>query len=106
MTNVLITGASRRIGFGFVKKYLRKNVHVVVTTRDIKGSKEILTFKERFPKRLELLELDLLKENGGDTLASLTGDRPIDILINNALWVVLINTLRQYHLNLGWKYSE
>ena len=39
MTNVLITGANRGLGLGFVKNYLGKNVNVVSTTRDIKSSK-------------------------------------------------------------------
>ncbi len=84
MTNVLITGANRGLGFGFVEKYLGKNVHVVCTTRDIPSSKDLLAIKERFPNNLEIFELDLLKETAGGTLANLIGDRPIDILINNA----------------------
>ena len=84
MTNVLITGANRGLGLGFVENYLGKNVNVVSTTRDIKGSKELLALKERFPDNLEIFELDLLKESAGDTIANLIGDRPIDILINNA----------------------
>ena len=84
MTNVLVTGANRGIGLGFVKNYLGKNVNVVCTTRDLKSSKELLAIRERFPNNLEIFELDLLKESAGYTLANFLGDRPIDILINNA----------------------
>ena len=84
MTNVLITGANRGLGLGFVKNYLGKDVNVVSTTRDIKGSKELLALKEIFRDKLEIFELDLIKESAGDTIANLIGDRPIDILINNA----------------------
>ena len=49
MTNVLVTGANRGLGLGFVKHYLGKNVKVVGTTRDLKSSKELLAIKERFP---------------------------------------------------------
>ena len=84
MTNVLITGANRGLGLGFVKNYLAKNVNVVSTTRDLKSSKELLALKERFPNNLEIFELDLLKEGAGYALANFLGDRPIDILINNA----------------------
>ena len=59
MTNVLITGANRGLGLGFVKNYLGKNVNVVSTTRDIKGSKELLALKESFRDKLEIFELDL-----------------------------------------------
>ena len=84
MTNVLVTGANRGLGLGFVKHYLGKNVKVVGTTRDLKSSKELLAIKERFPNNLEIFELDLLKESAGYTLANFLGDKPIDILINNA----------------------
>ncbi len=63
MTNVLVTGANRGLGLGFVKNYLGKNVNVVGTTRDLKSSKELLALKERFPDNLEIFELDLLKKN-------------------------------------------
>ena len=84
MTNVVITGANRGLGLGFVKNYLGKNVDVVSTTRDLKSSKELLALKEKFPNNLEILELDLLKESAGDTLANFLEEKPIDILINNA----------------------
>ena len=84
MINVLITGANRGLGLGFVKKYLEKNVHVLCTTRDISGSKELLECKERYPNNIEIFELDLLKENGVETLANQLNGMPIDILINNA----------------------
>ena len=84
MTNVVITGANRGLGLGFVKNYLGKNVDVVSTTRDLKSSKELLALKEKFPNNLEIFELDLLKESAGETLANFLGERPIDILINNA----------------------
>ena len=84
MKNILITGANRGLGLGFAKKCLKKNVHVLATVRDIKGSKELLALKERFPDNLEIFELDLLKKKAGYILANFLGDRPIDILINNA----------------------
>ena len=84
MTNVLVTGANRGLGLGFIKNYLGKNVNVVSTTRDIKNSRELLALKERFPENLEIFELDLLKESAGYTLANFLEDKPIDILINNA----------------------
>ena len=70
MTNVLVTGANRGLGLGFVKNYLRKNVDVVSTTRDLKSSKELLALKERYPNNLEIFELDLLKESVGYTLSN------------------------------------
>ena len=84
MTNVLITGANRGLGLGFVKSFLEKNVNVICTTRNISGSKELLEYKKKHPDNLEILELDLVKENSENTLSDLLSDKPIDILINNA----------------------
>ena len=49
MKNILITGANRGLGLGFAKKCLKKDVHVLATVRDIKGSKELLALKKNFP---------------------------------------------------------
>ena len=84
MTHILITGANRGIGLGFVRKYIEKNIHLTCTIRDISGSKELLAFKEKYPNNMEIFELDLLKENAVVTLANFIKDRPIDILISNA----------------------
>ena len=84
MTNVLITGANRGLGFGFVKSFLAKNANVICTTRNISGSPELLECKKKYPNNIEVLELDLLKENSGNRLSDLFSDKPIDILINNA----------------------
>ena len=84
MTNILITGANRGLGLGFVKRYLEKKVNVICTTRRIPESKELLACKAQYPKNLEILELDLLKEDAASSLAKLLKDKPIDILINNA----------------------
>ena len=84
MTHILITGANRGIGLGFVRKYIEKNLHLMCTTRDISGSKELLALKEKYPNNMEIFELDLLKENAAVTLANFLKDRPIDLLISNA----------------------
>ena len=84
MTNVFITGANRGLGLGFVKSFLAKNANVICTTRNISGSQELLECKKKYPNNIEVLELDLLKENSENTLSDLLSDKPIDILINNA----------------------
>ena len=84
MTHILITGANRGIGLGFVRTYIEKNLHLMCTTRDISKSEELLAFKEKYPNNMEIVELDLLKENAAVTLANFIKDRPIDILISNA----------------------
>ena len=84
MTNVLITGANRGLGLGFVKSFLAKNINVICTTRNIAGSKDLLECKKKYPNNLEILELDLLEENSENTLSDLLSDKPVDIFINNA----------------------
>ena len=84
MISVLITGANRGLGFGFVKSFLAKNINVICTTRNISGSKELLECKKNYPDNLEILELDLLEENSENILSDLLSDKPIDIFINNA----------------------
>ena len=84
MTNVLITGANRGLGLGFVKSFLAKNINVICTTRNIAGSKELLECKKKYPNNLEILELDLLEENSENTFSDLLSDKPVDIFINNA----------------------
>ena len=84
MTSVLITGANRGLGFGFVKSFLAKNMNVICTTRNISGSKELLECKKNYPDNLEILELDLLEKKSENILSDLLSDKPIDIFINNA----------------------
>ena len=84
MTNVLITGANRGLGLGFVKSFLAKNINVICTTRNISGSKDLLECKKKYPNNLEILELDLLEENSENTLSDLLSDKPVDIFTNNA----------------------
>ena len=76
MTHILITGANRGIGLGFVKKYIEKNVHLTCTTRDISGSKELLAYKEKYPDNMEIVELDLSKDNAAVTLGNFVKNRP------------------------------
>ena len=63
MTNVLITGANRGLGLGFVRSFLAIDVNVICTPRNISGSKELLKCKKRYLYNIEILELDLLKQN-------------------------------------------
>ena len=55
MTNVLITGANRGLGLGFVKKYLEKNVNIFCTTRDVLASKVFWVAKKNTPTILKFL---------------------------------------------------
>ena len=84
MKNVLITGANRGLGLGFVKKFLEKNVKVFCTTRNISKSNELMKYQKKYPNNLEICELDLIAENSSNVLSNFLGDNPIDTFISNA----------------------
>ena len=84
MKNVLITGANRGLGLGFVKKFLEKNVKVFCTTRNISKSNELMKYQTKYPNNLEICELDLIAENSSNVLSNFLGDNPIDTFISNA----------------------
>ena len=84
MQNILITGANRGIGLGFVKKFLKRNSKVFCTSRKISKSKELILLKKEFSKNLEVVELDLLEEESPKMLSDFLSNQAIDIFINNA----------------------
>lgn len=63
-TNILIIGASRGIGFGFVKILLErdKNVNIYATYRQQRTAEELLSLQQKYPVSLHLLELDITQE--------------------------------------------
>ena len=84
MKNILITGASRGLGLGLVKKYLENNEKVFCTTRNISKSKELKLLKEKHNNSLEICELDLLDSDSPNILSNFLVNKPIDLFINNA----------------------
>ena len=84
MKNILITGANRGLGLGFVKKLLEKKEKVFCTTRNFSNSKELIEYKKKYPNNLEICELDLLNEDSLIKFDYFLNEKPIDIFINNA----------------------
>jgi NAD(P)-dependent dehydrogenase (short-subunit alcohol dehydrogenase family) len=74
MTTYLITGASRGIGREFVNQLAARGDAVLATARD----------PGTLPKGVESFALDVSSEGSIRALAAALGDRPIDVLINNA----------------------
>ncbi|WP_347922962.1 SDR family NAD(P)-dependent oxidoreductase [Pontimicrobium sp. SW4] len=76
---VLITGASKGIGFALAKKFLEEGFYVIGTSRDGK-------IKDVFSKDFTVIKLDLSDVSSiniaSDTI--LKQFKPIDILVNNA----------------------
>ena len=83
MTTVLVTGANRGLGLEFVRQYLAEACSVIGVCRD-PAAAEALRSLDEIHQALEVFEADMSDPSSIDALAGELGDRPIDILINNA----------------------
>lgn len=81
--NVVIIGASRGIGLGFVKEYLSQDHKVFATYRDNGKWDGLRALKQDYPNTLELSELEITDYEAVRTLTEKIKE-PIDILILNA----------------------
>lgn len=85
MQRVLITGANRGIGLGFVKHFLERGDRVFAVVRKA-GSPALPKLAEMYPGQLSILSLDVSHsnefENFTETLSSHT--EALDLLIHNA----------------------
>jgi len=77
--NVLITGASRGIGLGFVRHYLSQGCHVWATYRSDYGGLEAID-----DERLHTLQWDILDDKDDTFLQAMGVPAKLDLLINNA----------------------
>jgi NAD(P)-dependent dehydrogenase (short-subunit alcohol dehydrogenase family) len=79
MPTVLITGANRGLGRGLARAYLEDGWQVIAAVRQSSAELEALQ-----NGRLDMRRLDLCNDEELAALAGSLGDRPIDVLINNA----------------------
>ncbi|MDL2301530.1 SDR family oxidoreductase [Lachnospiraceae bacterium OttesenSCG-928-D06] len=80
--NILITGASRGLGYFLTKKYLEDGNVVYAGVRNIEGDK-VRELKEKFPETVHLLPLDVAETKSVEDAAKRVKCK-LDILINNA----------------------
>ena len=78
MSTVLITGANRGIGLALVKAYLAAGDTVIATARDVSAATDLTA------TAAEVHPLEVTDAASIAALKQAVGERPIDILINNA----------------------
>ena len=75
---VLITGANRGLGLEFARQFAAAGYDVIGTARRPEGAKDLRALGVRVE------QLDVTDAESVAKLAAAIGDRPVDILINNA----------------------
>ncbi|MBK2357753.1 SDR family oxidoreductase [Francisella hispaniensis] len=80
---IIITGANRGIGFGFVKHYLAKNFNVIATCRDPAKANDLKELSKKY-QNLIIEKLDVSSPTDQEQLLQKYKSIVIDILINNA----------------------
>lgn len=83
MTCVLVTGANRGIGLEFTRQLLARGDQVIATCRE-PAKAGALAGLAGGDGRLDVLQLDLGDEASLAGFAQRLGDRPVDVLVNNA----------------------
>jgi len=84
---VLITGANRGLGLEFAKQYAAAGWHVIGTARTPSEADELNELD------VEVRQLDVADPDSIARLSKELGDRPIDVLINNAGIFPRVSTL-------------
>lgn len=97
---VLVTGANRGIGLGFVKHYLKSGFSVVATCRQPKIAEALISLSIKYPNQLLIEELDISKEK-----SILQFAKRLDNL-NLKLYIVISNAGVSIEEDFGqWTYN-
>ncbi len=83
---VLITGANRGLGLGFVNYYLNKGWAIIACVRDVEGCTELRQLAEKTPENLKIEALDVSRVSSIDAFSKKfqKENQKLDIVINNA----------------------
>ncbi|MGY4230135.1 NAD(P)-dependent dehydrogenase (short-subunit alcohol dehydrogenase family) [Bradyrhizobium sp. USDA 4503] len=84
MTTVLITGANRGIGLALAWQYASQGAEVIACCREPAKADALGELARSSGGRVKVVQLDVADEGAALSLKREIGDRPIDILINNA----------------------
>ncbi|XP_026395249.1 uncharacterized protein LOC113290001 isoform X1 [Papaver somniferum] len=94
----MVQGASRGIGLEFVRQLLEKQEkgHVVATCRNPDGATSLLELKNKFPERLNILQLDVTDESTIEASAKSVQERygSLNLLINTTGVLSVPNVLQ------------
>src|SRR5947209_3002032 len=85
MSNIVITGTSRGIGFATALELARAGHQVVAAMRDPGASPELARHaaNEKLPLRIETMDI-ASDQSVTDAFARILAQGPVDVLVNNA----------------------
>ena len=84
MPTFFITGANRGIGLELARQTADRGDHVIATCRDPTAASTLAQLAHEAKGRLEILALDIADPASIVAAKTRLGERPIDVLINNA----------------------
>ncbi len=87
MRRILITGSNRGIGLELVERYLQQDdTFIFATCRDSANATALNTLADQYPKRLKIIQLDVIDQRSIDeALTLISGEIDgLEILVNNA----------------------
>ena len=84
MPTLLITGANRGIGLELCEQYLDADWQVHAACRDPNNATRLSVLADKYPESLTVHTLDVSNAEQILSLKTELGDKPIDILFNNA----------------------
>jgi NAD(P)-dependent dehydrogenase (short-subunit alcohol dehydrogenase family) len=87
MERILITGASRGVGFALTQHYLKSgDVHLFASCRNPDGADQLIALKGQHPNNLTIVQLDINDSDSIETSVKAIEKHTdaLDVLINNA----------------------
>lgn len=84
MTAVLVTGANRGVGLALTRQYADDGAEVIACCRDPARADVLRDLAVSSAGRVQIWQLNVADEASIASLSRALGDRPLDILINNA----------------------
>lgn len=82
--HIVITGTNRGIGLEFVRQYLTQGATIDTGVRQPEKADALVALAKEADGRLRIHSCDTSSDAGVSGFAAAVGDKPIDLLINNA----------------------